>query len=79
MSQQSSPHGTSLADAAKSQSNTPAGPEGSVAAWLGAYIDDPRLTPSQRRIARFFVEETAESRRLSLTDLAKRIGVSPSS
>ncbi|CAM5469498.1 MurR/RpiR family transcriptional regulator [Streptomyces hirsutus] len=48
----------------------------SPASQLRALFDRPRLSPGQRRIARYLIEHLTEAAFLSITDLAERVGVS---
>ncbi|MEU1852780.1 MurR/RpiR family transcriptional regulator [Streptomyces sp. NPDC019990] len=48
----------------------------SPSARLRALFDRPRLSPGQRRIARYLIENITEAAFLSITDLADRVGVS---
>ncbi|MFF8031924.1 MurR/RpiR family transcriptional regulator [Streptomyces sp. NPDC016626] len=50
--------------------------EVSPTAQLRDLFDRPRLSPGQRRIARYLIEHIAEAAFLSITDLADRAGVS---
>jgi DNA-binding MurR/RpiR family transcriptional regulator len=51
-------------------------PEVSPAARLRTLFDRPRLSPGQRRIAQYLIENLTEAAFLSITDLAERVGVS---
>jgi DNA-binding MurR/RpiR family transcriptional regulator len=51
-------------------------PEPSPASQLRALFDRPRLSPGQRRIAQYLIENLTEAAFLSITDLADRVGVS---
>ncbi|MEV0301110.1 MurR/RpiR family transcriptional regulator [Streptomyces prasinus] len=53
-----------------------AGEEASPTSQLHALFDRPRLSPGQRRIARYLIEHLTEAAFLSITDLAERVGVS---
>ncbi|MGK5694974.1 MurR/RpiR family transcriptional regulator [Streptomyces sp. URMC 128] len=55
-----------------------AAPEAEVSpsAQLRALFDRPRLSPGQRRIAQYLIENITEAAFLSITDLADRVGVS---
>ncbi|SDD28113.1 MurR/RpiR family transcriptional regulator [Streptomyces prasinopilosus] len=53
-----------------------AGEEASPASQLRTLFDRPRLSPGQRRIARYLIEHLTEAAFLSITDLAERVGVS---
>ncbi|MFJ4980760.1 MurR/RpiR family transcriptional regulator [Streptomyces coeruleorubidus] len=55
-----------------------AAPEAEVSpsAQLRALFDRPRLSPGQRRIAQYLIENITEAAFLSITDLAERVGVS---
>ncbi|MFF7791091.1 SIS domain-containing protein [Streptomyces sp. NPDC007991] len=55
-----------------------AGPEAEISpsAQLRALFDRPRLSPGQRRIAQYLIENITEAAFLSITDLADRVGVS---
>jgi DNA-binding MurR/RpiR family transcriptional regulator len=48
----------------------------SPSAQLRALFDRPRLSPGQRRIAQYLIENITEAAFLSITDLADRVGVS---
>jgi DNA-binding MurR/RpiR family transcriptional regulator len=50
--------------------------EVSPSAPLRALFDRPRLSPGQRRIAQYLIENITEAAFLSITDLADRVGVS---
>ncbi|SOR84118.1 MULTISPECIES: MurR/RpiR family transcriptional regulator [Streptomyces] len=50
--------------------------EVSPSAQLRALFDRPRLSPGQRRIAQYLIENITEAAFLSITDLADRVGVS---
>lgn len=50
--------------------------EASPTSQLRALFDRPRLSPGQRRIARYLIEHLTEAAFLSITDLAERVGVS---
>ncbi|GGW71367.1 MurR/RpiR family transcriptional regulator [Streptomyces caelestis] len=50
--------------------------EVSPSARLRALFDRPRLSPGQRRIAQYLIENITEAAFLSITDLADRVGVS---
>ncbi|MEU1055808.1 MurR/RpiR family transcriptional regulator [Streptomyces sp. NPDC005876] len=50
--------------------------EVSPAAGLRTLFDRPRLSPGQRRIAQYLIENLTEAAFLSITDLADRVGVS---
>ncbi|MER6694263.1 MurR/RpiR family transcriptional regulator [Streptomyces minutiscleroticus] len=50
--------------------------EPSPTSALRALFDGPRLSPGQRRIAQYLIENVAEAAFLSITDLAERVGVS---
>ncbi|MEU4660001.1 MurR/RpiR family transcriptional regulator [Streptomyces sp. NPDC023723] len=58
--------------------STPAAPEPelSPASRLRTLFDRPRLSPGQRRIAQYLIENLTEAAFLSITDLADRVGVS---
>ncbi len=43
---------------------------------LRALFDGPHLSPGQRRIAQYLIENITEAAFLSITDLAERVGVS---
>ncbi|MFI5683242.1 MurR/RpiR family transcriptional regulator [Streptomyces sp. NPDC051636] len=55
-----------------------AGPEAeaSPTSRLRELFDGPRLSPGQRRIAQYLIENITEAAFLSITDLADRVGVS---
>ncbi|WP_055696173.1 MurR/RpiR family transcriptional regulator [Streptomyces prasinopilosus] len=53
-----------------------AGEEASPTSQLRTLFDRPRLSPGQRRIARYLIEHLTEAAFLSITDLAERVGVS---
>ncbi|WP_338784941.1 MurR/RpiR family transcriptional regulator [Streptomyces sp. DG1A-41] len=55
-----------------------AAPEAEISpsAQLRALFDRPRLSPGQRRIAQYLIENITEAAFLSITDLADRVGVS---
>ncbi|MYR55653.1 MurR/RpiR family transcriptional regulator, partial [Streptomyces sp. SID625] len=46
------------------------------ASQLRALFDGPQLSPGQRRIAQYLIENLAEAAFLSVTELADRVGVS---
>ncbi|MFB8777862.1 MurR/RpiR family transcriptional regulator [Streptomyces broussonetiae] len=50
--------------------------EAAPASRLRALFDRPRLSPGQRRIAQYLIENLTEAAFLSITDLADRAGVS---
>ncbi|MFI8304856.1 MurR/RpiR family transcriptional regulator [Streptomyces sp. NPDC085927] len=50
--------------------------EASPTSQLRTLFDRPRLSPGQRRIARYLIEHLTEAAFLSITDLAERVGVS---
>lgn len=50
--------------------------EVSPSAQLRTLFDRPRLSPGQRRIAQYLIENITEAAFLSITDLADRVGVS---
>ncbi|WP_043733552.1 MurR/RpiR family transcriptional regulator [Streptomyces zinciresistens] len=50
--------------------------EASPTSRLRILFDQPRLSPGQRRIARYLIEHLTEAAFLSITDLAERVGVS---
>ncbi|MET8246423.1 MurR/RpiR family transcriptional regulator [Streptomyces sp. NPDC005202] len=50
--------------------------EAAPASQLRALFDGPHLSPGQRRIAQYLIENIAEAAFLSITDLAERVGVS---
>ncbi|WP_432136450.1 MULTISPECIES: MurR/RpiR family transcriptional regulator [unclassified Streptomyces] len=49
---------------------------GSPTSRLRALFDGPHLSPGQRRIAQYLIENITEAAFLSITDLAERVGVS---
>ncbi|MFF7330099.1 SIS domain-containing protein [Streptomyces sp. NPDC008150] len=51
-------------------------PEGSTASRLRTLFDGRRLSPGQRRIAQYLIENIGEAAFLSITELADRVGVS---
>lgn len=67
---------------ARAQASTitsgPAGPppEGSTESRLRTLFDGRRLSPGQRRIAQYLIENLGEAAFLSITELADRVGVS---
>ncbi|MGA5452367.1 GntR family transcriptional regulator [Streptomyces umbrinus] len=77
VSQQASPQGTflTITDAADPEL-TAAEVEASAASELRKLFDCLRLTPAQRRIADYLIENFAEAAFLSITDLADRVHVS---
>ncbi|MCL7424959.1 MurR/RpiR family transcriptional regulator [Streptomyces sp. YS415] len=50
--------------------------EASPTSQLRALFDGPHLSPGQRRIAQYLIENITEAAFLSITDLAERVGVS---
>ncbi|MFJ8196690.1 MurR/RpiR family transcriptional regulator [Streptomyces sp. NPDC096152] len=50
--------------------------EAAPTSQLRALFDGPHLSPGQRRIAQYLIENIAEAAFLSITDLAERVGVS---
>ena len=50
--------------------------EAAPASRLRELFDGPRLSPGQRRIARYLIEHITEAAFLSITELADRVGVS---
>jgi DNA-binding MurR/RpiR family transcriptional regulator len=55
---------------------TAAQAEAAPASQLRALFDGPRLSPGQRRVAQYLIENIAEAAFLSITELADRVGVS---
>ncbi|NEY34831.1 SIS domain-containing protein [Streptomyces sp. PRKS01-65] len=55
---------------------TAAAAEPSATSQLRTLFDRPRLSPGQRRIARYLIDHLTEAAFLSITDLAERVGVS---
>lgn len=74
-SSQQSQQARAQASAITSGRTVPA-PELSPASQLRALFDGPHLSPGQRRIAQFLIENFTEAAMLSITDLAERVGVS---
>ncbi|NEB95361.1 SIS domain-containing protein [Streptomyces bauhiniae] len=52
------------------------GAEAAPTSQLRALFDGPRLSPGQRRVARYLIEHLTEAAFLSITELADRAGVS---
>ncbi|MFD4540233.1 MurR/RpiR family transcriptional regulator [Streptomyces bauhiniae] len=52
------------------------GAEAAPTSQLRAIFDGPRLSPGQRRVARYLIEHLTEAAFLSITELADRAGVS---
>ncbi|MGW0912678.1 MurR/RpiR family transcriptional regulator [Streptomyces sp. NPDC002784] len=50
--------------------------EASPTSQLRALFDGPHLSPGQRRVAQYLIENITEAAFLSITDLAERVGVS---
>lgn len=65
---------------AQASAITPGGPatgaEAAPTSQLRALFDGPRLSPGQRRVARYLIEHLTEAAFLSITELADRAGVS---
>ncbi|MBC2905551.1 SIS domain-containing protein [Streptomyces cupreus] len=71
-----SPQQTRAQASAITSGKTASEAEASPTSQLRALFDGPHLSPGQRRIAQYLIENITEAAFLSITDLAERVGVS---